>query len=197
MNLANMDLLSAGVNFYYALYHCCSSLISSTSTEIPIDKCVAEWKMRAQLPRIYVHLQHKQAVSLTRKMDAKLADKLDELCKVREYLSYGPNILYESDAKGGLERIQVFTCKFNNLPKKIEDFSSELPALINRCCKLLKARLNKSLFSFFMFESYVVTDILCKDMRLRQDFIDECWSITDSFDKEGKYRKMALKALAL
>jgi len=194
VNLVSRDLLSTGVNFYYSLYHSCVSVISSTSTEIPIDLCVAEWKKRAQLPRYYVPLTHSKVKNLIAKLDTGLANELNKLLKIREYLSYGPNVLYELDEKRELSRIRIYTCKFKDLSKEIGSFNTNLPNLISCCAELLRARRDEGNFFFFLFQSYMTTDIVCKDLGLKQDFIDKCWSTMDAFDEKGGIRRMVLKA---
>ena len=194
-NIVAGDLLSTGVNFYYSLYHSCVSTISSTSTAIPIEKCVDEWKNRKQLPRFYIPLSHRKTTSLINKLDAKLGEELDNLMNIREYLSYGPNVLYKLNRKNELSKILIYTCKFANIKQEIADFSIKLPSLINRCCELTKMKLGDNNFFHTMFEFYIITDILCKDVGLRQDFVKECWSMIDTFDEKGKIRKMALQAI--
>jgi hypothetical protein len=188
-NLANGDLMSTGVNFYYALYHSCLSVISSTSAKIPVNQCVAEMRMIEKLPRYYVPLSHSETKTSIAELDDDLAKDLEHLMKIRKYLSYGPNILYKGDEKG-IHLILVYTCKFKDLQKEIESFSSKLPNLISQCCELLKKKLNDTNFFYFIFESFMMIEVLCDDLNLKKNFIDECGSILNAYDEKGKIREM-------
>jgi hypothetical protein len=190
-NLAHRDLLSAGVNFYYSLFHSCLSVISSTSTAISVDQCVAEFKMRYQLPRYYVPLTHKAVVRLFRQLDQELADELDRLMKIREYLSYGPNVLY--DKEPGKVRIDVYTKKFTGLRSEIRKLRHGLPEMISRCCELLRTKLDVADFSRFLLYFYMATDIICKDLHIEEDIARECFDLLSSFDKDNTMRKFYSK----
>ena len=148
-NIANCDPLSAGVNFYYSLYHSCVSVISSVSKEIPVDQCVAEWGKKEQLPRFYIPLTHTETKKLIGQLDSELAQELDKLMKIREYLSYGPNILYTLDEKGEFSQIRAYTCKYPNLSREISEMRSRLLSLINRCCELLEQKLGQRISCIF------------------------------------------------
>ena len=190
-NLAHRDLLSAGVNFYYSLFHSCLSVISSTSNAIPVDQCVAEFKKQHQLPRYYVPLNHSAVVKLVKQLDQKLADELDRLMKIREYLSYGPNILYEEER--GKVRIDVYTKKFTGLRSEIRKLRHSLPDMICRCCELLRNRLDNVDFSRFLLYFYISTDAICKDLHIEQDLVKECFDILSSFDEGNTMRKFHSK----
>jgi len=184
-NLENDDLLSSGVNFYYSLYHSCLSVISSTSNKIKVENCVIEWEKREQLPRYYISLSHENTKKSISQFDEKLAYELDRLMEIREYLSYGPNVLYESGKKREISKITVYCCRFPDLRNKIRRSPSKLSKLINKCCKLLKENLSEPNFFFFMFYFFKTTDILCKNLDLGEPFISECKNILESFDRKG------------
>jgi hypothetical protein len=190
-NLANGDLLSAGVNFYYSLFHSCLSVISSTTNAIPIEKCVAEFKNENQLPKYYVPLSHKETVLHTMKQDQELANELQKLMRMREYLSYGPNVLYEEEQ--GKVRIDMYTRTFKGLPKEIRQVNSRLPNLIGRCCELLKIKLNNYDFPRFLLYFYIATDMICKDLHYKGDFIERCYGIINSFDEGNTMRDFFLR----
>lgn len=183
--LENGDVLSSGVNLYYSLYHACLSVISSTSNKIEVQKCVTKSKRECELPRYYVPLSHTAAKKLTGRFDKNLADELDKLMQMREYLSYGPNVLYGSQKEAEISEIILYDCRFPNLMDDIQRMNSDLHELIAQCCVLLKERLSEGNFWFFMFYFYKMTDIIGRNLNLDQTLISECQSILDSFDKEG------------
>jgi hypothetical protein len=190
-NLAHRDLLSAGINFYYSLFHSCLSVVSLTTTAIPVDQCVAEFKKQHELPRYYIPLKHKAAMKLVGQLDQELADELDRLMKIREYLSYGPNILYEEER--GKVRIDVYTKKFRGLRSEIRKSCHRLPDMIGRCCELLRTRLDDADFSRFLLYFYIATDIICKDLHIEQDLVRECFNSLSGFDDGNTMRKFFLK----
>ncbi len=191
-NFIANDLLSTGVNFYYSLYHSCVSTISSTSNAILIEKCVDEWKNRTHLPSLYVPLSHSETTKLINKLDVDLGKELNNLKNIREYLSYGPNVLYELDKKDGLSKVLIYTCKFQNLRHEIKDFKARCPSLILRCSELIKMKLSKSNFFFLILEFYQITKIICDDMGLKQEFVNKCWNMMEPFDERSKIKKIAL-----
>jgi len=184
-NLKNGDLTSSGVNFYYSLYHACLSVVSSTSNKIVVENCIIEQKRREQLPRYYIPLNHTDARNLIGHLDKDLTNELDKLMQIREYLSYGPNILYEPSKLSSISHIIVYDCRFPSLRHEIERMRSELPKLITRCCGLLEKNLSEGNFYYFMYYFYKMTNIICKGLNLDPIFISECQSILDPFDKTG------------
>lgn len=137
------------------------------------------------MPPYYIPLRHPKIIELIRNQDVTLANELDALKKIREYLSYGPNVLFNSGKDGSIENITIYCCRFPNLDKDIMRLQKELPKQIVNCCGLIKGKLEKHNFYFFKFYFYQTVVHICKNLKLKNKFIFECQDLLKSFDKEG------------
>jgi len=184
-NLANGDLLSSGTNFYYSLFHGCLSVISILTNEIPVEDCVIDKHQSKNIPSYYIPLRHPRIIELIRQQDVNLANELDALKKIREYLSYGPNVLVSSGKDRSINNITIYCCRFPNLDKDIRRLEKELPNQIIKCCNLIKKILSEHNFHFFKFYFYQTVVHICRQLKLPNEFIFECQDLLESFDKEG------------
>jgi len=178
-NLKNGDLLSSGVNFYYSLFHACISVMSLKSTRINTGDFVVE--KTDQLPQKYTPLTHNDAEKIISQYDKKLGHELRELRRLREYLSYGPNVLYEWKTR--ITEVIAYNCKFPGWKNDIKRAKLELPRLITNCCKLVKSTLNETDFYYFMHFFHRMIDLTCEDLNLDQIFIGKCESMLGSSSK--------------
>lgn len=195
-NLVNGDILSSGTNFYYSLFHGCLSVISIFTNEVPVEACVIDESQSNKMPSYYIPLRHPRIIELIRQQDVNLANELDELKKIREYLSYGPNVLFNSGKDGSIDNITIYCCRFPNLDKDIKRLQKELPNHIIKCCNLIKEKLGKHNFHFFKFYFYQTVVHICKHLNLKNEFIFECQDLLERFDKEG-VKKLANHNLRL
>lgn len=195
-NLANGDLLSSGTNFYYSLFHGCLSVISVLTNEVPVDACVIDKSQTSKMPSYYIPLRHPRIIELIRQEDVNLANDLDELKRIREYLSYGPNVLFSSGKDGSIKDITIYCCRFSNLDNDIRRREKELPNKIIRCCALNKKILNDHNFYFFKFYFYQTVVHICRQLELANEFIFDCQDLLETFDNEG-VKKLANNNLKL
>jgi len=149
MNFQRRDIISCGINFYYSMFHVCVAILAVTPNGAFLEKGIIDWKDRFSAPKYYLPCSHGRLIKEIRKINSELANFLEELRELREYICYGPYFCSENIPAW---QPRIYTCEIENVKQKLESFYFHFPfnEISELLCDYLKEGIQKTVFCIWV-----------------------------------------------